>query len=61
MTIAVKGLLSKKPLPRLGFPAPAKEICKKAIKSGMSCRKNRGDNYLVFPTIQEVGDITVWK
>lgn len=27
----------------------------------MSCRKNKEDNYLLFPTIQEVEDITVWK
>lgn len=61
MDIAVKGLPSKKPLPRLGFPVPGKEIPKEAIKSGMSHRKNKGGNYLLFPMTQEAGDITVWK
>lgn len=57
----MKGLPSKKPLPGPGFHTPGKEIPKEAIKSGMSCRKNKEDNYLLFPTIQEVEDITVWK
>lgn len=61
MTVAVKGLPSKKPLPGLGSPTPGKEVHKAAIKSGMSCRENKGDIYLLFPSIQEVGDITVWK
>lgn len=61
VTIAVKRLPSKKPLPGLAFPTPGKEIHKNTIKSRMSSRKNRGDSYLLFPTIQEVGDVTVWK
>ena len=52
---------TKQPLPGLGFATPGKEIPKRAIKSGMSCRKNKGDNHLLFLTIQEVGDITVRK
>lgn len=59
VTIAVKGLPSKKPLLGLAFPTLRKGIHAKAIKSGMSRRKNKGDNYLLFPTIQEVGEFTV--
>lgn len=61
MDIAAKGLPSKKPLPGLGFPTPGREIPKEAIKSGMSRRENKGDEYLPFPTTQEVGGIAVWK
>lgn len=41
----------QKPLPELGFPTPGKETPKEAMKSGMSHRKNKGNNYLLFPTI----------
>lgn len=40
---------------------PSKETPEEAIKSGVSRRKNEGDNYLRFPTVQERGNITVWQ